>query len=117
MTYVDGFVAAVPTADREAFCAHAERAAVVFKEFGALEVVDCWGDDVPEGDPTSFPMAVKCGPEETVVFSWIRWPDRGTRNAGWAKIMEDPRMKPDVNPMPFDGRRMIYGGFETILEA
>ncbi len=117
MTYVDGFVAAVPTANREKFRKHAEDASEVFKEFGALQIVECWGDDVPEGEVTSFPMAVKCKPDETVVFSWIVWPSREVRDAGHKKMMADPRMDMENNPMPFDGKRMIYGGFEKILEA
>jgi uncharacterized protein YbaA (DUF1428 family) len=92
-------------------------AAVVFKELGALRVVECWGDDVPEGEVTSFPMAVRRGPEETVVFAWIVWPSRAARDEGMAKMMADPRMQPDANPMPFDGKRMIYGGFEVILDV
>ncbi|WP_142849861.1 DUF1428 domain-containing protein [Telmatospirillum sp. J64-1] len=115
MTYVDGFVAAVPTENREAYKKHAEMAAVVFKEHGALQLVECWGDDVPDGKVTSFPMAVKKKPDETVVFSWITWPSREARNEGMKKVMEDPRLQPDVNPMPFDGKRLIYGGFEMIV--
>lgn len=88
----------------------------MIKELGALKVVECWGDDVPDGKLTSFPMAVKKQADETVVFSWIVWPDKATRDAGMARMMQDPRMKPDVNPMPFDGKRVIYGGFEVILE-
>jgi uncharacterized protein YbaA (DUF1428 family) len=117
MTYVDGFVAAVPTANREAFRQHAQMAAGVFKEYGALKVVECWGDDVPEGTLTSFPMAVKRRDEETVVFSWIVWPSRQARDKGMNAVMADPRLQPDKNPMPFDGKRMIYGGFEVIVEA
>ena len=117
MTYVDGFVAAVPTANREAFRKHAADAAPVFKEHGALKVVECWGDDVPDGKVTSFPMAVKCEPGETVVFSWIIWPSREVRDAGMAKVMADPRVQADANPLPFDGKRMIYGGFEVVVEA
>ncbi len=116
MAYVDGFVLAVPTANREEFRAHAAAAALVFKEHGALEVVECWGDDVPEGEVTSFPMAVKRGPDETVVFSWIRWPSREARDEGMRKAMADPRLQPGANPMPFDGKRMIFGGFEPIVE-
>jgi uncharacterized protein YbaA (DUF1428 family) len=82
MTYVDGFVAAVPTANREKYRIHAEKAAVVFKEHGALKLVECWGDDVPDGEVTSFPMAVKCKADETVVFSWILWPSRRARDEG-----------------------------------
>ena len=117
MTYVDGFVAAVPTANREKFRKHAADAAAVFKEHGALKVVECWGDDVPDGKVTSFPMAVKCEPSETVVFSWIVWPSREARDAGMAKVMADPRVQAEVNPMPFDGQRLIYGGFEVLVEA
>jgi len=117
MPYIDGFVAAVPTANRAAYKKHAEDAAVVFKEHGALKLVECWGDDVPPGEVTSFPMAVKCRDDETVVFSWILWPSREARNAGMEKAMTDPRLQPDVNPMPFDGKRMIFGGFEMIVDA
>ena len=117
MTYIDGFVAAVPTANREAFRKHAADAAPVFKELGALKVVECWGDDVPDGKVTSFPMAVKCEAGETVVFSWIVWPSRQARDAGMAKVMADPRVQADANPMPFDGKRLIYGGFEVLVEA
>ena len=117
MSYVDGFVAAVPTANRAKFRKHAEDAAVVFKEHGALKVTECWGDDVPDGKLTSFPMAVKCEAGETVIFSWIVWPSRAARDAGMAKVMADPRMQPDRNPMPFDGKRVIFGGFEVLVEA
>lgn len=115
MTYVDGFVAAVPTQNREKFKKHAEDAADVFKEHGALTVVECWGDDVPDGQVTSFPMAVKCADGETVVFSWIIWPSREVRDEAHKKVMADPRMQPDRNPMPFDGKRLIFGGFEMIV--
>jgi len=117
MSYVDGFVAAVPTANRESYRAHAEKARVVFKEHGALRCVECWGDDVPDGKVTSFAMAVKRKPEETVVFSWVEWASKEARDAGWAKIMDDPRMKPEANPMPFDGERLIYGGFTPIVDG
>ena len=79
--------------------------------------MECWGDDVPDGKVTSFPMAVKRKEDETVVFSWIMWPSREVRDAGMAKVMVDPRLQPDKNPMPFDGQRLIYGGFEIIVEA
>lgn len=117
MAYVDGFVAAVPTENRQKYMAHAQQSAVVFKEHGALRVVECWGDDVPTGEVTSFPKAVQCKEDETVVFSWIVWSSKEVRDAGWAKLMEDPRMSPENNPMPLDGKRLIYGGFEQILEA
>lgn len=116
MTYVDGFVAAVPTANKEKYIKHASDAAAVFRDHGALKLVECWGDDVPEGEVTSFPMAVQCKPDETVVFSWILWPSREARNKGMQKVMEDPRIQPHINPMPFDGQRLIYGGFETVVD-
>ena len=116
MDYVDGFVAAVPTANKETYRQHAEKAAKVFKEFGALQVIECWGDDVPEGKLTSFPMAVQRKPDETVIFSWVTWPSRQVRDEGWKKVMADPRLQPDNNPMPFDGKRLIYGGFQAIVE-
>ncbi|MFO1208692.1 MAG: DUF1428 domain-containing protein [Amaricoccus sp.] len=119
MSYVDGFVVAVPTASREAYRKHAEETLGLFKEYGALRVVECWGDDVPEGKLTSFPMAVQRKDDETVVFSWIEWASREARDAAWAKLMADPRMQPDAarTPAPFDGKRMIYGGFRPIVDA
>lgn len=117
MNYVDGFVAAVPTKNKEPYLKHANAAAAIFREHGALGVVECWGDDVPDGDLTSFPMAVKCAADETVVFSWVTWPSKEVRDAGWQKVMEDERMTDENNPMPFDGKRLIYGGFQMILEV
>ena len=117
MNYVDGFVTPVPTANREAYLKHARQAAALFKEHGAIDVVECWGDDVPEGKLTSFAMAVKREPAETVVFSWISWPSRAVRDAAWEKVMADPRMQPGANPMPFDGKRLIYGGFQVLLQV
>jgi uncharacterized protein YbaA (DUF1428 family) len=116
MTYVDGFVAAVPTANRETYTSFAKRAAAIFREHGALKVVECWGDDVPEGKITSFPMAVKLQEGERVVFAWITWPSREARDAGMKKVMADPRAQPANDPLPFDGKRLIYGGFEMILD-
>jgi len=117
MNYIDGFVVAVPTANRERYKKHAEAAAVVFKEHGALRLVECWGDDVPQGKVTSFPMAVKCKDDETVVFSWVTWPSKKVRDEGMKKVMADPRLQPDKNPMPFDGKRLIYGGFEMLVDV
>jgi uncharacterized protein YbaA (DUF1428 family) len=116
MPYVDGLVIPVPTAKREAYVKFAEQVAAVLKEYGALKVVECWGDDVPEGKITSFPMAVKRDKDETVVFSWIIWPSRAVRDEGSKKAMADPRMPPGAT-MPFDGKRVIYGGFEMILDS
>ncbi len=117
MSYVDGFLAAVPNDKKQAFIDHAREAAVVFKRHGAIKTVDNWGDDVPQGEVTSFPMAVQCGADETVVFSWVIWSSKEARDAGWQKVMEDPDMSPENNPMPFDGKRLIFGGFETVLET
>jgi uncharacterized protein YbaA (DUF1428 family) len=117
MAYVDGYVVAVPTAKRGDYMKLAERAAGVFKEHGALKVVECWGDDVPDGKLTSFPMAVKRQDDETVVFSWVMWPSRAVRDEGMKKVMTDQRLHPGDNAIPFDGKRMIYGGFEVMVEA
>ena len=116
MRYVDGFVLAVPTANREAFAKHAGLAAQVFRECGALRVVECWGDEVPHGQWTDMHMAVQAKAEETVVFSWIEWPSREVRDAGMAKVMTDPRVQPEVNPIPFDGKRMIFGCFVPLVD-
>lgn len=117
MAYIDGFVAAVPTANQQKYLDHANKGDSIFIEFGATRVVECWGDDVPPGEVTSFPMAVKCKEDETVVFSWILWPSKEARNVGMKKSMEDPRLRPENNPMPYDGKRLIYGGFEAIVEV
>ena len=117
MSYIDGFVTAVPTEKQAEYRAHAEKAAALFKEYGATGVVECWGDDVPEGKLTSFTMAVQREPSETVVFSWVKWPSREARDAAWPKLMADPRMAPSEMTMPFDGKRMIYGGFRVLLEV
>jgi uncharacterized protein YbaA (DUF1428 family) len=117
MNYVDGFVTPVPTANKDAYGKHAQDVAQVFKDFGAISVVECWGDDVPEGKLTSFTLAVKREPSETVVFSWITWPSRAVRDAAWEKVMADPRMQAGASAMPFDGKRLIYGGFQMIVEV
>jgi uncharacterized protein YbaA (DUF1428 family) len=117
MAYVDGFAAAVPAENREAYRAHCTLAAAVFREHGATRVVECWEDDVPEGKRTSFPLAVQREPGESVVFSWVEWPDRAARDAGMEKVFADPRMQPAANPMPFDGKRLIYGGFTVLLDV
>jgi uncharacterized protein YbaA (DUF1428 family) len=117
MHYIDGFVLAVPDAKRETYIRYAAEAARVFREYGALQVVECWGDDVPEGQLTSFPLAVKRGPGESVVFAWIAWPDKATRDAAHPKVAADPRSQAFMNAMPFDGKRMIYGGFQMVVDA
>jgi uncharacterized protein YbaA (DUF1428 family) len=116
MSYIDGFVIAVPNANKKKFLEHARTFDPLFLEFGATRVVEGWGDDVPDGKQTDFKRAVQATGDETVVFSWIEWPDKATRDAGVEKMMKDPRMDPEKNPMPFDGKRMIFGGFTNALE-
>lgn len=114
MNYVDGFVVAVPAANKQAYLAQARDALPLFKEFGAIRMVECWGDEVPDGKITDFKRAVQAKDDEVVVFSWIEWPSKEVRDAGMKRMMDDPRMK-DMK-MPFDGQRMIYGGFAPILD-
>ena len=120
MTYIDGFVIAVPKANRQKFIDHAHMADGMFIEMGATRVIECWGDDVAEGKVTDFRKAVQATDDEDVVFSWIEWPDKATRDAGMARMMapdfKDPRMDPEKNPMPFDGKRLIYGGFAPVVD-
>ena len=120
MSYIDGFVIAVPTANKEKFLAHARQFDSIFLEFGATRVVEGWGDDVPHGQVTDFFRAVAAKDDETVAFSWIEWPDKASRDHVMKRMDEigktDERFDPAKNPMPFDGKRMIYGGFETIVE-
>jgi uncharacterized protein YbaA (DUF1428 family) len=115
MAYIDGFVAAVPTENREAFITHAKTAWPIFKDLGAIAQWECWGDQVPDGEVTSFGKAVQAKDDETVVFSFVAWPDQATRDAGWEKMMSDPDMEENMGAMPFDGQRMIYGGFTPIV--
>src|SRR3954469_6626144 len=116
MAYIDGFVIAAPTADKEKFRDHAGRMHTIFIEFGATRVVEAWGDDVPDGKLTDFKRAVQAKNDETVVFSWVEWPDKATRDAAMQKFRTDPRMTNPSEPMPFDGKRMIFGGFVPALE-
>ena len=115
MTYVDGFVLAVPTAKKEAYLKHAKDCVPIFKKYGALRLVENWGVDVPNGEITSMPMAVQLKPDETVLFSWIEWPSKEARDKGMEQLMKDPFFQGDPE-MPFDGKRMIFGGFQTILD-
>ncbi|UTW12134.1 DUF1428 domain-containing protein [Marinobacterium rhizophilum] len=115
MDYVDGFVVAVPRENKDKYTELSRNVAAVFKKHGALSLVECWGDDVPEGKVTSFPMAVQCKEDETVVFSWITWPSRSVRDQGMEKAMADPLFAKQDEPMPFDGKRMIFGGFQMIV--
>jgi uncharacterized protein YbaA (DUF1428 family) len=115
--YADGFLVPVPVENKDAYRDLASRAAVVFKEYGATRVVEAWGDDVPEGKVTDYKGAVKAKDDEIVVYSWIEWPSKQARDDGWKKVMADPRMQPDKETMPFDGQRMIYGGFAPLVDA
>ncbi|MBX6426129.1 MAG: DUF1428 domain-containing protein [Variibacter sp.] len=116
MAYIDGFVIPVPAEKKEAYREMAAKAAPIFMEYGATRVVECWGDDVPDGKVTDFKRAVKAEAGETVVFSWIVWPSKAVRDAASKKIMADPRLQPGPD-MPFDGKRLIYGGFELLLDS
>jgi uncharacterized protein YbaA (DUF1428 family) len=114
--YADGFVVPVPDGNKEAYREMAAKASVVFREYGATRVVEAWGDDLPDGKVTDFRRAVKAEAGENVVFSWVEWPSREARDEGWAKVMADERMKPDHDNMPFDGKRMFWGGFAPIID-
>ena len=120
MAYFDGFVIAVPTANKDEFVRHADGFNPMFIEMGALRVHECWGDDVPDGKVTDFRKAVQARDDETVVFSFVEWPDKATRDAAQKKMHEmmetDDRFNPEMNPMPFDGKRMIFGGFSSIYK-
>ncbi|MES2625626.1 MAG: DUF1428 domain-containing protein [Pseudomonadota bacterium] len=118
MAYVDGYLVPVKTAKKEEYREMATLAMEIFKENGALQVCETWADDVPPGKVTSFPLALKLEADETVVFSWVVWPSKDVRVIGMKKFMEDPRLhKWDMNNMPFDGQRMIFGGFETLVQG
>lgn len=117
MSYIDGFVIPVPAGKKDDYRKLAQQAAKVFKEHGATQVVECWGDEVPDGKLTDFKRAVQAESSERVVFSWIVWPSKEARDEGNKKVMSDPRMNPPPANMPFDGKRMIFGGFEVLLDS
>jgi uncharacterized protein YbaA (DUF1428 family) len=118
-------VIAVPTANKQKFIEHAKLGDGVFMDLGETRILECWADDVKDGELTDFRKAVQAKDDETVVFSWIEWPDKKTRDAAHAKMIDwmsnpekaDPRMHPDKNPMPFDGKRLIFGGFAPVVEV
>ena len=114
--YIDGFVAAVPTANKERYRQEAAQAARDFQAYGALQLVESWGDDVPRGKVTDFQGAVKATDDETVVFSWIVWPSKAVRDEAYQRMEADGKMKPP-DPELFDGKRMIYGGFEVLVDS
>lgn len=114
MAYLDGFVIPVSSDKKAAFVEHARIVDAMFLELGATRIVEGWGDDVPAGQHTDFARAVAATPTETVAFSWIEWPDKATRDAAFATMRDDPRMRD--TPIPFDGKRMIFGGFDPIVD-
>lgn len=117
MTYVDVFIAAVPRKNKAEYIRHAEAFAAMFKRHGAIGYSEAWGDDVPDGTVTSMPMAVQKTEDEDVVVGWTIWPDRPTRDAGWIAVESDPAMAEFGSTMPFDGKRMIYGGFNQVVSG
>lgn len=116
MSYVECCILAVPTGNKAAYLNHARRCAEIFKSHGVQALSENWGAEIPDGALTSLPKAVQLKPDETVVLSLMVWPDKASRDDGWTEIMDDPRMKA-MGDMPFDGQRLIYGGFEPVLEA
>ncbi|MEL7117151.1 MAG: DUF1428 domain-containing protein [Pseudomonadota bacterium] len=115
MPYIDGFVAAVPSDKKDEYIAFAKKSWPIFEGLGAIAMWECWGDEVPDGEVTSFPMAVQAREDETVLFSWTAWPDKAARDQGWEKMMSDPEIGAAMGDMPMDGKRMIYGGFTPLL--
>ena len=116
MAYIDGYTYAVASADKDVFIEFAQKSAELFKKHGALRVVECWQDEVPDGETTSFPLAVKRKDDEVVMFSWCEWPDKATRDASFDKVMKDWE-EAGLGDMPFDGKRMIYGGFVPVVDV
>lgn len=117
MAYIEGFLVAVPVANKDAYIKAATGMVAMMKEFGVVRFVETWGDDVPEGQVTDMRRAVKATEDETVVFSWFEYPDKAARDTAGARMRADPRMEDMGKDMPFDGMRMIYGGFETLVEG
>jgi uncharacterized protein YbaA (DUF1428 family) len=115
MAYIDGYVAAVPDTNKQAYINRAAEMAALFKKHGATRVMETWGDEVPEGKLTSFSIAVKREDNESIIFSSVEWPSKATREAGWKLIMAEPAMQTGENL--FDGKRMIFGGFDVVLDV
>jgi uncharacterized protein YbaA (DUF1428 family) len=117
MTYFDFYVVPVKTAQRAEYEEFAHKIDNLFKRYGAGRIVECWESDVPEGKLTSFPLAVKRAPGESIVVGFVEWPSKQARDQSWEKLQKDPLMQPNSTPMPFDGKRMIFGGFDKIMEV
>lgn len=114
--YINGFIAPVPLEKKNAYREMTERQAAIFREAGALRLVQAWGDDIPEGKLTDFRRAVKAEPDETIVFAFIEWPSKAVNDEAWEKLMKDERMQPSKDA-PFDGRRLFWGGFDVIVDT
>jgi len=117
VSYIEGFIAAVPAVNKEKYRDHAQKAWPVFQQLGATRMMECWGDDVPKGESTDFFRAVKATDDEVVVFSWVVYPDKATRDSANEKMMNDPQLSEQMGDMPFDGKRLVYGGFEPIFDS
>lgn len=115
MTYITGFLTPVKNENRDRYIASAQASWPMFKKYGAIAQIENWGADVPDGKLTSFPLSVKLEAEESVVFSWIVWPDRATADKAWETMQTDPEM--ENMDMPFDGKRMMWGGFDTVFDS
>ena len=115
MGYIDGYILAVANDKKQDYVDFAKKLASAFRKHGAIQVVECWGDDVPDGKLTSFPLAVKAEEGESVVFSWIVWPDKDTRTKAWPDIESDSEFEHLFSDMPFDGKRLMYGGFDMVV--
>ena len=120
MSYIDGYILAVPAENKEKFVKYAEEVDHIFIKHGATRVIESWGDDVPKGERTDFYKAVQAKDNETIVFSWVEWPDKATRDAGMKSMMDamkdDDLFDQEKSPMPFDGARMILGSFQTVVD-
>ena len=113
--YVDGSLVPTPADSRDAYLAYAEKVADILMEHGATRAVDAWSDNIPDGKVTDFRRSVNASADEVVIFSWVEWPSKAVRDAAWAALESDPQMQPGADPMPFDGKRMIFGGFQMIV--
>ena len=118
MSYIDGFVIAVPTVNKQKFIEHAQHFDALFIELGAIRVIECWGDDVPDGKVTDFKRSVATEGDETVVFSWCEWPSKDVRDAAMKKMQADPEMQAGMKKtdQPMSMQRMIFGGFQPVID-